>query len=103
MASVRVATSGGTRRVIQGRFAEVGQHVRGIKGKETDVHSGADTFEWLMREATADGVKDMIAGGTPLFWGSVDDGDALYTPAGAVVLDSQGQEDSIGVRIPIVA
>ena len=103
MASVRVATAGGVRRVVQGRFTEVGQHVRAVKGKGTEVPWGVDTFEWLMREATADGIKDMITDGTPLFWGSVDVGDALYSPAGAVCLDSTGQEDSVGVRIPIIA
>ena len=30
-------------------------------------------------------------------------GDALYTPAGAVCMDGQGQEDCLGVRIPIIA
>ena len=62
LASLRVATSGGTRRVIQARFTDVGKHVREVKDK-TDVPNGTDTFEWLMHEATADGVKDMLGGG----------------------------------------
>ena len=108
LASLRLATSGGTRRVIQSRFTDVGQYVREIKGKETEVPNGTDTFQWLMHEATAESVQDMLAGprgqgGTPIFWGSVGDGDALYTPAGAVIMDSPAGEDSIGVRIPIIA
>ena len=56
-----------------------------------------------MKEDTADGIQDMVVDGTPLFWGSVDVGDALYTPVGAVVVDSTGHEDCIGVRTPIIA
>ena len=103
MASVRLATCGGVRKIVQGRFTEVGQHVRALKGKDTELPSATDTFEWLMREATADGINDMITQGTPLFWGTVDVGDALYTPAGAIVLDGQGQDDGIGIRIPVIA
>ena len=43
-----------------------------------------------------------MGGGTPIFWGSIGQGDVLYTPAGTVVMDSPGPEDSIGVRIPII-
>lgn len=102
-ASFRVATTGPPRKVVLGRFTEVGDFVRTLKEKDGDPVSGPDTFEWL-RGPTPEDVSLMLRGSEPLLaWGTLDVGDALYTPAGAAALDQTGPKATVGFRIPVVA
>lgn len=94
-------TMQGTRLVVVARLAELGEHVRNMKGSKAmkSPISCLATMQWL-KNATLEQVKRAASEGVHIWAGSVGPSDLMFLPPGVVRVEKySGGEDSVGLRM----